>query len=182
MIVLGVDAGSPDVPAAEHTIHDLIALLGRPALACTHFIRSGRPHVAISLALDTLPAELPAGYGLAWEDRRTGPEELAAGAELALAEHTSGAGRAVLFPGSAHLTGTLTVGELVDRSAISAVTVLASATPPAPETLLDTRGYLRPERKNGILTLATTPGLLPDGSHGLVPFEIVDPQACCGGH
>ncbi|GIH23529.1 hypothetical protein Aph01nite_18390 [Acrocarpospora phusangensis] len=180
MTVLGVDAGSADVAAAEHLIQDLVTVLGPPVLACTHFVRNGRPHVAVTLVLE--PAEVPDGYGVAWGDSRTGPEELAAGAGQAVAEFEAGGGRAVVFGGSAGLSGVVTVADLLGRSAIERVSVLASPYPAEPHAVLDTRGYLRPERRDGVLTLATTPGLLPDGSIGLVPFEILDPQACCGGH
>ncbi|MEO3859078.1 hypothetical protein [Acrocarpospora sp. B8E8] len=183
MTILGIDAGTPDVAAAEHLIHDLVTMLGPPTLACTHFVRTGRPHVAVTLVVepDVQPEQL-AEYGVAWGDRRTGPEELAAGASQAVAEFEAGGGRAVVFAGSAGIGGVLTVAELVERSAIEQVSVLASPSPAGPEVVLDTRGYLRPERKSGVLTLAATPGLLPDGSVGLVPFEILDVQACCGGH
>ncbi|GAA0398078.1 hypothetical protein Acor_34820 [Acrocarpospora corrugata] len=180
MTILAVDAGSPDVASAEHLIHEVATVLGPPVLACTHFVRVGRPHVAITLVL--APGELPAEYGVAWGSHRSGPEDLAAGAGQALAEFEAGGGRAVVFPGSPGLSGVLTVAELLERSAIEQVSVLASPDPAEPEIMLDTRGYLRPERKTGVLTLATTPGLLPDGSIGLVPFEILDPRACCGGH
>ncbi|MCW2901443.1 MAG: hypothetical protein JWO67_3708 [Streptosporangiaceae bacterium] len=156
--VYGVDAGSGTVREADDLLTDLVRRFGLPAgvMCCTHLIRTGAPHVAVSLALpdhpgpavaDRVRAALPDGAAVALLDetgmvvgeagrRRT---ELAAGAGQAAAEHGR-SGRAVLYPGAARLTGTMTVRDLLDRSAIDQVAVLMAGAP-APETRIMTRGY-----------------------------------------
>ncbi|MFI6484103.1 hypothetical protein ACIBH1_39695 [Nonomuraea sp. NPDC050663] len=164
MNLIGLSTGRRDLPGAEHVLHELVALLGRPAvrLACTHFVGG-----FVDLSLETAgPVPLPRGFS-------------PSGA--AVEAHRLGGGRAVLFDGAEELTGVLTVEALVGRSAIERVTVLAGADP-GPGARVDTLGYLRPARVGGALTLATTPGLLTGGGHGLVPFELADQGTCCGGH
>jgi hypothetical protein len=182
-LILGVDAGSLTVPAAEHLIGDLIALLGLPdgLVACTHFVRGDPPHVAVSLELpgpidlSVLPAE--AGAELAGQC--TGPVALTETAAVAAREHTARrSGRVVRYPGAVSLTGTLTVDELLARSAIDRVQVLAGAGPPAPNTPLNTQDYVRPEWRDGLMTLIA----MPAGQAGLAPFEMRNPTPCCADH
>ncbi|GAA2087128.1 hypothetical protein [Actinomadura alba] len=75
-------------------------------------------------------------------DERRGTADLIKGAAVAAAEHGR-SGRAVLFPGAARLTSTLTVREILDHSAI--------------ERSVEIRGYVRPEWQDGRLTLPTLP-------------------------
>jgi hypothetical protein len=49
---------------------------------------------------------------------------------------------------------------------------------PAPDTLVDTRDFVRPEWRAGRLTLVTTPA--PNGR--IAPFEIPNPPQCCADH
>jgi hypothetical protein len=100
------------------------------------------------------------------------------GARLAAAEHEArSAGRAVHYPGVDLLTGSLTVAEVIERSAIERVVMLGGADA-APGTVLHTLGYVRPVWKDGRLTLVTRPA--PEGS--LAPFELENPTRCCADH
>jgi hypothetical protein len=183
MPILGVDFASATIPQAEHLIHDVINTLGlrADALACTHFIRQGRPHVAISIEapaaidLTLLPAEAGAALG----DTRHGPPDLAETAAQAAAEHaTRRSGRAVRYPGAALMTGTLTTATILACTAIDRIHVLAGAGPPAPAIFIDTRGHVRPEWQDGLLTLLT----MPAGEDRLAPFEVPNPTPCCADH
>lgn len=167
--------GGPRVRAAEHWLYDLVHQLGRPAgvLACTHLTYRPAPHVAVSLAL---PDGAVAAGRLA--DLPPVAPELHEAAEQAAAQHRAGrAGRAVLFPGVDRLTGTLTVAEVLATSAIDRVTVIGGA-PPEPDTLVETRDFVRPHWRNGALTLIATPA--PSGR--IAPFEVPNPTPCCADH
>jgi hypothetical protein len=118
----------------------------------------------------------PDGVGAALDGRRGGPAEPAEGAELAAREHGR-TGRAVLYRGAGRLSGTLTVREILDLSAIDRITVLMGAEP-APDTLVQTRGHVRPEWRDGRLTLLT----MPAGTGVLAPYEVPDPTPCCSAH
>ena len=182
MICWGVDAGSRSLREADHLAHDLVRRLGLPvgALACTHLVRTGTPHVALSFATQN-PVSLAelAGYGIATADRARGPAEWARGAALArsvLADRAGG--RAVWFAGSAALPGEVTVADLLARTAIDRVDVLAGVGPAAPTDLVRTRGHLRPEWRDGALVLVTT----PVEAGVLAPFEVPNPTPCCADH
>ncbi|MCM4080531.1 hypothetical protein [Paractinoplanes hotanensis] len=156
--VLGVSLGHREVGAADHWI---LSLDPAPSLACTHLVRTPFPHVAISLvgASASAPAS-PAPLQTAADEAATGKF-----------------GRAVIFPGSRDLTGTLSVGEVLSRSAIDRVEVLGSG--PADEALkLDTRDFVRPQFRGGDLVLVT----MPAAGGLLVPFETRDPTPCCADH
>ena len=86
-------------------------------------------------------------------------------------------GRAVLYPGVDALVGTVTVGHVLTRSGIERVSVLGGP-PPGIDVLIDTRDFVRPQWKDGRLTLIATPG---SGDH-IAPFEFPNPKACGGGH
>ena len=154
--VVGVSLGHPDTAAAEHWLASLSAV---PVLACTHLVRSPRPHVALSLVFAGDP---PADLGVAC------PE--------AAAEHVR-SGRAVRYPGVELLVGTLTVAEVRELSAIDRVEVLGGGEAD-PAVLLDTGGFVRPQWRAGVLTLTTTPA----AGGRLVPFETRDPTPCCAAH
>jgi len=159
--VLGVSLGHREVGAADHWI---LALDPAPSLACTHLVRTPFPHVAISLvgASASSPTLLQTAAQL-----QAAADEAAAGRF----------GRAVIFPGSSDLTGTLTVGEVLSRSAIDRVEVLGSG--PADEALkLDTRDFVRPQFRGDDLVLVT----MPAAGGLLVPFETRDPTPCCADH
>jgi MFS family permease len=64
-------------------------------------------------------------------------------------------------------------------SAIERVRVLGAERPePAPETLVETRGFVRPQWLDGRLTLVTT----PVGGGLVAPFEVPKPTPCCADH
>ncbi|MFE4699900.1 hypothetical protein ACFRIC_22795 [Streptomyces sp. NPDC056738] len=201
--VVGVDTGyTGALREADHLLRSLAAELGLPAdvLGCTHHVRDGRrPHTALSFAVPSEHAaraawrrltETGSGtpgagpgpgipLGAAFGDDRHGPGELAAGAAHAAAEHgTRTGGRAVLYPGSGAVTGVLTVGRLLEVSAVDRVTVLGSPEGAAPEAELVTRDHVRPEWREGRLVLAT----MPAAGGALVPFEVPDPTPCCADH
>ncbi|QNP74228.1 hypothetical protein IAG44_35430 [Streptomyces roseirectus] len=201
--VIGVDAGLADLRDADHLVHDLADALGlspdtlgRPAgvIACTHLIRTpDHRGTAVSLALPDPDMAETTWHRLAalhrpnltatLGPRRLGPPEGTRPATLAATEHAHRrSGRAVLFPGAAHLTGTVTVADLLTLTAIDRLTVLGHPSPtdqpPAPTTRILTRDHIRPEWQTGHLTLA----LLPAPDNTLAPFEVPDPTPCCAGH
>lgn len=165
----GLSQGHESTGQAEHWLRELVSLLSTPAgtVACTHFVRTPYPHVAISFAV-------PHSDGAA-----VPPVEprFAEAAAQAMAEHVSRhGGRAVLFPGVDRLVGTLTVGELLANSAIERVVVLGGSA--LEETLIDTRDFVRPEWRSGQLTLVATPA----GPGRIAPFEVPNPTPCCADH
>jgi hypothetical protein len=166
---LGVDTEVTTLRDADHLLLDLVGELALPedVFGCTHLVRDGgRRRMALSLAaadaavLDTARASL-AGQGYAVTD----------GAP-------DGAGRAVLYPGAARLTGTLTVAELLERSAIDRVRVLGTPDAPDLRLALVTREFVRPQWEDGELVLAA----MPHVGGTLVPFEDPDPTPCCADH
>lgn len=86
-------------------------------------------------------------------------------------------GRAVVFPGSTTLVGTLTVADVLADTRIDRVRVLGAAEAD-PGTLLLTRGFVRPRWTNGELVLHVQPAI----GGVLVPFETPDPTPCCAAH
>jgi hypothetical protein len=175
-VIVGLDLGHAEVREAEHWLHDLVRRLGLPAgeaglLACTHLVQAPYPHVAVSLAatrqLDA--AALPQV-----------PDDLAPAAAHAAGEHAARrSGRAVVFPGVRRLVGALTVEQVLAASAIERVTVLGAAEPgPAPETLVETRDFVRPQWLDGRLTLVT----MPAAGGRVAPFEVPNPTPCCADH
>jgi len=185
-----VDAGSSSLGEADHLVHDLVAGLGLPegTVACTHLIRTGTAHVAVSVRL---PPGAPAveerlttfartrPVGVATGTRRLGPAHLADGAAVAEAQHTARqAGRAVIYPGVAALTGTVSFEELFAVSAITRVAVIGGADQPGRQDRLLTRDHVRPEWHDGDLTLAVT--AVERGLYA--PFEVPNPTPCCADH
>ncbi|MDV7220559.1 hypothetical protein [Streptomyces prunicolor] len=186
--VIGVDAGTTTLREADHLIRDLTTTLGLPpgTVACTHLIRTeGRRGTAVSLALpengsvEEVWRRLTATeMGAALDDRRHGPAEAAA---AAAAEHTARrSGRAVLFPGSDQLTGTLTVADLLQLSAVDRVIVVGATSGDSPDPVIpvQTQDHVRPEWREGQLVLA----LVPAAGNTLAPFEVPNPTPCCADH
>ncbi|MGI5523271.1 hypothetical protein ACQEUX_20405 [Micromonospora sp. CA-259024] len=170
-MILGLSLGHRTLREAEHWLTDQLGSLDLPDLvACTHLVTAPYPHVALSVAVPTATGwlgGLPAT-----------PPELRAAAERAAAEHTARrSGRAVRYPGVDRMVGTLTVGEVLNSSAIERVVVLGGTTA-EPEMPLDTRDFVRPEWRNGQLVLVA----MPHHSGGLAPFEVPDPTPCCADH
>ncbi|MFG3335805.1 hypothetical protein ACGFZZ_27830 [Streptomyces tendae] len=166
--VLGVDTDATTLREADHLLQALAAELALPegVFGCTHLVRDGRPRVALSLAVEAEPV------------LRTARDRLTARGYEVRDGAWDETGRAVLYPGAAALTGTLTVAELLARSAIDRVTVLGAPHEPAPDTRLVTRDHVRPHWQDGRLVLAAMPAV----GGTLVPFEDPDPTPCCADH
>ncbi|MGW5563507.1 hypothetical protein ACWEWD_08815 [Streptomyces tendae] len=166
--VLGVDTDATTLRGADHLLRALAAELALPegVFGCTHLVRDGRPRVALSLAAEAEPV------------LRTARDRLTARGYEVRDGAWDETGRAVLYPGAAALTGTLTVAELLARSAIDRVTVLGAPHEPAPDTRLVTRDHVRPHWQDGRLVLAAMPAV----GGTLVPFEDPDPTPCCADH
>ncbi|WP_033328787.1 hypothetical protein [Streptomyces yerevanensis] len=159
-----VDTETTTLREADHLLQSLAAELAFPdgVFGCTHLVRGERPRVVLSL---------------------TGaPEEARRGLVAKGYEVTAGVpdavGRAVLYPGVAGLTGTVTVAGLVSGSAIDRVAVLGGSGEPAPEQRILTRDFVRPEWRDGELVLTA----MPAAGGVLVPFEVPDPTPCCADH
>ncbi|MFF1300044.1 MULTISPECIES: hypothetical protein [unclassified Streptomyces] len=165
---LTVDPGVRDLRAADHLLQELAAeiVLAEGVFGCTHLVRGDHPRVALSLAV-------PTGSLL-----RSVKERLTDRGHEVQDGLPDPVGCAVLYPGAAALTGTLTVTELLSRSAIDRVTVLGGHGPPAPATLLVTRDHVRPQWEDGELVLTA----MPAAGGALVPFEVPEPTPCCADH
>jgi len=165
---LWADTSVSALRAADHLLLALAAELALPegTFGCTHLVRGERPRVALSFTLPSEPL------------LRTAEERLTAQGYEVTPGVPDAVGRAVLYPGADALNGTLTVGELLARSAIDRVAVLgASGQPPAGQTLV-THGHVRPQWQDGELVLAAMPAV----GGTLVPFEVPDPTPCCADH
>jgi len=158
-------------------------------LVCTHVDGSApAPRVGVSIRLTGEPAD-PAATRSALARALAGPvvaggthdADVAGPARTALVEAGAGeAGRAVRFPGSASVTGRVTVADLLAGTAIEQV--VGIGVEPAGTDVVDTgpNGFLRPRFSGGRLTL-----LVERAAGGVLqPFEIEDPHQCCegGGH
>jgi len=82
-----------------------------------------------------------------------------------------------VFPGSSDLPAALTVGELLDRTAIDDLQILSGGSVDRGTTLV-TRAHLRPTWTNGRLVLAVERA----AGATLVPFETPNPTPCCADH
>jgi hypothetical protein len=164
-LALTVDPGLPDLRAADRLLHTLAAGLALPegTFGCTHLLHQGRPRVAVSLTLPSM--------GSLREQLATLGHDVTDGVPDTI-------GRAVLYPGVQALTGTLTVAEVLARSAIDRVAVLGAPGPPEPDTTLVTRNHVRPQWRHGELVLSA----MPATGGTLVPFEVPDPTPCCADH
>lgn len=100
-----------------------------------------------------------------------------AGAVAAVAAHQArSSGRAVIYPGSGRMRGTVTVADVL-RTAIEDVTNLGGH-PVVPDDVVLTRDFVRPRWSGDRLVLHVLPG--PGGA--FVPFEEPDPHRCCEDH
>jgi hypothetical protein len=66
---------------------------------------------------------------------------------------------------------------LLATSAIDRVLVIGGP-PVTPETPVRTRDFVRPEWRDGLLTLIVTPA----AGGGVAPFEVPNPTPCCADH
>jgi hypothetical protein len=180
--VVGLDLGHESVREAEHWLADVPAVLGHPAglVACTHLVPGARPRVVLTLAAPSTIelAALPPRPSVArmavtpptvpGSLRRDDPTDDGAALRAASEHAARRAGRAVLYPGVRRLVGTVTVADLIARSAIERVVLLGSPDDePAPDVLVATRGYVRPQWMDGALTLVAVP--VPGGR--IAPVE-----------
>lgn len=78
------------------------------------------------------------------------------------------------------LVGSLPVAEVLADTAMERVLVMGLPERPeaAPDAILDTRSFVRPQWMDGRLTLLTMP--TPDGH--IAPFEVPNPTPCCADH
>ncbi|MFC8098920.1 hypothetical protein [Streptomyces sp. NPDC057363] len=168
---IGIDTDATTLREADHLLQALAAELGLPedVFGCTHLVRDGRPRVALSLAAHAAGAE---------PVLRTARDRLTAQGYEVRDGTPDEVGRAVLYPGADALTGTLTLADLLARSAIERVTVLGTPEEPPPDIRLVTREHVRPQWQDGRLVLAAMPAAGGD----LVPFEDPDPTPCCADH
>ncbi|MCC3653967.1 hypothetical protein LIX60_21380 [Streptomyces sp. S07_1.15] len=168
---IGIDTGAATLREADHLLQALAAGLSLPegVFGCTHLVRDGRPRVALSLAAGAAGGE---------PVLRTARDRLAAQGYEVRDGAPDEAGRAVLYPGAGALTGTLTLAEVLTRSAIEQVRVVGTPDEPLPSTRLVTREHVRPQWQNGRLVLAA----MPAAGGTLVPFEDPDPTPCCADH
>ncbi|WP_426507076.1 hypothetical protein ACPPVO_53285 [Dactylosporangium sp. McL0621] len=85
--------------------------------------------------------------------------------------------RQVAFAGHEGLKGTIPVSAILAGSAIEKVVILGGLAA-VPEMLVDTRDFVRPVWRDGVLTLVTQ--FARNGV--LVPFEPPNNRPCCAGH
>ncbi|MFC3689012.1 hypothetical protein [Aquipuribacter hungaricus] len=97
------------------------------------------------------------------------------GAWVALAAAaTETSGRLVHFDGAEVLVGRLTVADVLARSAVDQVVVVGGL-PHDGDTVVDTRGFVRPRVAAGRVTLLVQPA----AGGTVVPFEREHPHRCC---
>ena len=192
-VVVGLDVGHLDERQADHDLRELGQALPAGAVrwAATHWATLGeRPHVALSVELVGLPStELPALLA-GWLEQRwpawsSASEEGVRGAaalqDTAVAARDAHVlrrtGRLVRYPGADALVGTLTVQQLLDRSDVDRVRVLAAGDAGSDVDVV-TRSHVRPVWADGELVLLTQPA----AGGTLVPFESPAPTVCCADH
>lgn len=160
----------------------------------THVVRgAGAPRIAATARVPAGDEDVLAHTGLltalrsAWQGGlvlqgaldgpvvECGPEAARDGARTALAQAREGSeGRAVLFAGQEALTGPLPITDLPLVCAITAVSAVGGDAPQ--DAVLDPRGYVRPQLRDGVLVLPVRPG----GGATVVPVEKRDEHACAG--
>jgi hypothetical protein len=167
-ITLAGPVALPDVPDAG------VALLGAdPDLAGGEALPAGTGSVPGDVP-GGLPGDAPVAAGV----RTGGDPALIRSALAAATDRAAGAdGRAVRFPGIELLTGTVPVADVLRRTAVDEVRVLAGGTLP-PDARLTTRDFCRPVYQNGKLVLL----VLPAGPGLVAPFEVPNPTPCCAAH
>jgi hypothetical protein len=170
MTTVGLDLGHTGVADAEHWLRLNADLLGSAdVVACTHLVRGERPRVALSIA-SAPEAALASLTNL--------PALSVAVAAAAAVDHSARrSGRAVIYPGVAELTGTVTVQLILARTAIDRILVIGGP-PVRPDTPVLTRDFVRPDWRDGLLTLVVT----PVAGGGVAPFEVPNPTPCCADH
>ena len=186
--IAGIDLGSQDRDEVEAALRAAVELVAAPVLmACTHLVSTPDRHWAFTLELAAevsardLLVGLPSAAGVAVHSPSgstgAGAPARRAGAQESVVQRVAGSGRVVLFQGQDSLPDTLPVDELCRRTAIDEVEGVA-AEPVAGKTL-HTRGFVRPELREGRMVLLVRPYLDDDG---VAPFEVPHPTPCCAAH
>lgn len=210
-IVIGVDAGSGSLQEADHLVHSLAAEVSLPerAFACTHLIRAGRPHLAVSLAFqdkeaaeaawrlligrsgglatagahscDTVRAGADSGpvLGLAFGRRIAGPPRLGEGAVRAASEHQDRVAGRAVRYPGA---GSLT-GTVTVGALLSATAVdevVVLGSPFPPDPAQRLRTRDHVRPEWRYGRLVLS--VMPAAAGLLAPFEVPDPTPCCAGH
>ncbi|MEU4605299.1 hypothetical protein AB0F43_20135 [Kribbella sp. NPDC023972] len=190
-MIIAIDADSRDTAEADHLLYSLLDAVRQPVVACTHMVSGGdRPHVAVSVmsAADLADevrehfADRHVGLAItrpgASGPELAGPSQLVRGAYVAAVEAALGtAGRAVRWPGHEQAHGILPAAELRTRCGIDHLEVVGGL-PITDDSLIDTRDFLRPLRRDGRLILQ----LQPAADNLLIPFELQHQQKCCADH
>ncbi|MEU3985841.1 hypothetical protein AB0F77_38240 [Streptomyces sp. NPDC026672] len=162
----------PDERSAETTWHRVVELTARTPL----------PQGAGSAPAPAPAPVLSPEFGAVFREVSLGDPAAVEGAAVGVGEAVGRvAGRAVVFPGVGRLTGTVTVADVLALSAVERVVVLGTPEEdggPDPATPVLTREHVRPEWRDGRLTLA----LVPAVGGALAPFEVPDPTPCCADH
>jgi hypothetical protein len=195
-LVAGIDLLTTRERDADALAHALAAVLvdgGATAVTvATHWARTGQVrHVALSveateidsgvawpILFDALRPRADDSVAILLGGRYLGPARLRDAVDAAVdAQLTRSSGRAVVFPGSAELPGTVSVAQVLATTAIDRLRVLA-ADDADPDAVLVTRGHVRPRWVNGELLLDVQPAV----GGTLVPFETPNPTPCCADH
>jgi hypothetical protein len=183
-MIIAVDADSADAVEAEHVLHGLLESVTGPAVACTHVVPGGHLAVSISTQANFDQKALTQDVGSAIirtgaaEPEVAGPSQLVRGAYVAAVETALGtAGRLVAFPGQENAHGTLTAAELRSHCGIDQVEALGGLAV-EDTTLVDTRDFIRPIRRNGQVVLLVQPA----AGGVLIPFEVEHQIKCCANH
>lgn len=150
------------------------------ALPAASHLDAGALADAVARAFD--PAPVPGHDHPAVDQPSVWCEDAGAGTDVWLAEARGAAalhgreGRAVVYPGSEALVGTVAVGTVTEASAIDEVVPMGG--PCDPRTPLVTRGHVRPLLRDGRWVLHVQPAR----GGVLVPFEDAVQQQCCASH
>lgn len=171
---LAAALGAEDVTIATHAV--VVGTLRHVALT----IGTARPHDpgALGTVLGAVAGRAGPPFGLFAAGEFRGEPELRPVLDAVIRAHRERrSGRVVVFPGWRGLTGTLTVADAVDRSALDRVHVLGGGTA-GPDTLLVTRDFVRPRWEAGELVLPVQPAV----GGTLMPFETPNPTPCCADH
>lgn len=185
-VVLAFDTPLTTLAETEHALLGLGQRVSLPpdALLCTHIVRDGQPHYAISLTVSD-PACLAAvqqHFG-SWDSATSHSRPSASsgwtdGLRLATAEaFARNGGRCVRFPGWDGIVGSQTVADVLGSSAIDRLEVLGGKAAD-PSDVLHSRDFVRPLWRRGVLVLP----VLPSGAGAVAPFEVPNPTPCCGEH
>jgi hypothetical protein len=170
-----IEAGIGDLTIATHT-----AVLGERRHVALTVEAAGDPGVVWDILRERAAEAEASGTvtGVLQSGRFRGQPDLRLSLLSAVTAHRSGtSGRAVIYPGCRDLTGTLTVRDVLSRSAIDEVRVLAGR-PPDHCVPVNTRDFVRPRWQRGLLVLD-----VQQAAKGvLVPFESPTPTPCCADH